>query len=68
MDVGDGADKLGEDPLDLGGFEGAMCKEVIVQLIACVWSDVPAQSGVPRHTGTVFQDQPDQLLGDYDLV
>jgi hypothetical protein len=52
VDVGHGADELGEDALDLGGLEGALLQEVVVELVA----------------GTVLEDQPDQLLGDYDLV
>lgn len=34
VDVRDGADELGEDALDLGGLEGAVREEVVVQLIA----------------------------------
>lgn len=50
--VGYGADELREYALDLGGLEGALLQEVVVELVA----------------GTVLEDQPDQLLGDYDLV
>jgi hypothetical protein len=35
VDVGDGADELGEDALDLGGLEGAVLEEVVVQFVAC---------------------------------
>ena len=35
VDVRDGADELGEDLLDLCGFEGAVREEVVVELIAC---------------------------------
>jgi hypothetical protein len=52
VDVRDGADELGEDALDLGGLESALCQQVVVELVA----------------GAVLEDQPDQLLGDYDLV
>ena len=52
MYVGYGADELREYALDLGGLEGALLQEVVVELVA----------------GTVLEDQPDQLLGDYDLV
>lgn len=52
VDVRHGADELGEDALDLGGLEGALLQEVVVELVA----------------GAVLEDQPDQLLGDYDLV
>ena len=50
--VGYGANELREYALDLGGLEGALLQEVVVELVA----------------GTVLEDQPDQLLGDYDLV
>jgi hypothetical protein len=52
VDIQDGANELGEDALDLGGLEGALLQEVVVELVA----------------GAVLEDQPDQLLGDYDLV
>ena len=52
VDVCHGANELGEDALDLGGLEGALLQEIIVELVA----------------GTVLENQPDQLLGDYDLV
>ena len=52
MYVGYGANELREYALDLGGLEGALLQEVVVELVA----------------GTVLEDQPDQLLGDYDLV
>jgi hypothetical protein len=50
--VGDGADELGEDLLDLRGLEGALCEEVVVELIA----------------GAVLEYEPDERFGDDDLV
>jgi hypothetical protein len=52
VDIGDGADELGEDALDAVGVEGAVAEQVVVELVA----------------GAVLEDQPDELLGDDDLV
>ncbi len=52
VNVGHGADELGEDLLDLVDGKGAMIEEVVVQLVTCA----------------VFEDQPYQILGDNDLV
>jgi hypothetical protein len=52
VDIGDGADELGEDALDAVGVEGAVAEQVVVELVA----------------GAVLKDQPDELLGDDDLV
>lgn len=52
VDVRDSANELGEDALDFGRLESAFLQEVVVELVA----------------RTVLQSQPDQLLGDYDLV
>jgi hypothetical protein len=52
VDIGDGADELGEDALDTVGVEGAVAEQVVVELVA----------------GAVLEDQPDELLGDDDLV
>lgn len=60
VDVGYGADELGEDLLDLCGFESTLLEEVVVQLIAyiclldCINSGygafVPGQYSRTSHT------------------
>jgi hypothetical protein len=52
VDVGNGANELGEYALDFGRLKRALCQEVVVELIA----------------RAPFKSQPDQLLGDYDFV
>jgi uncharacterized membrane protein YccF (DUF307 family) len=52
VDIGDGADELGEDALNFEGLDGALFQDVVVEFVA--WA--------------VLEHQPDQALGDYDLV
>jgi hypothetical protein len=52
VDVGDGADELGEDLLDFCGLEGTVREEVVVEFVA--WA--------------VLEDEPDVCFGDYDFV
>ncbi|KAL5379126.1 hypothetical protein PMIN02_011039 [Paraphaeosphaeria minitans] len=70
--VRDGADELGEDLLDLGGAERAVGEEVVVEFVACSGkSDVflPTDMEARRaRTRAVLEGQPDERLGDDDLV
>jgi hypothetical protein len=52
VDIADGADELGENALNFGGFDSTLFQDVVVEFVA--W--------------TVLEYQPDQALGDYDLV
>jgi hypothetical protein len=51
VNVRDGADELGEDALDLGGLEGALFEEVVVELVACFTSVALAKRGGRRAPG-----------------
>ena len=72
MDVRDGADELGEDPLDFGRFEGAVFEEVVVQFVACVWSDIAAKSRVqcllPGQYSKTSQTSSSVTMTSYSLA
>jgi hypothetical protein len=70
MDVAYSADQLREDSLDFIDGEFAMFQKVVVQLVAYpgLALEVVHRTEQTCHTGTVFQYQPNKVLGHNDLV
>lgn len=74
VDIGDSTQQLREDLLDLDFFHTAMFEEVVIQFVAYVAPLLLARDvcsiaqGRVWQTGTVFQHQPYQRLGDNHLI